>query len=550
MNTKIKKISRRKELVIKGTHLLLRLISMSPEVRQARSFTKKIRQTPEKFMNSSLGGQRILIASMRDWAVHVHVEAMLGHILALSGAEVQHMTCGGGLAICDRVNTWEGPPMPCKSCTKYVESSLRAHDSKFSSLSLNWGESAWPEIDNLSLEELKNVTYKGLALGSLVEIPVKWFLLGETLSEDPLGTSTYRTFLRSAKLIADSAVVAIDEYQPDQVLMLNGLFLFESIIWEICRLRNISVVTYERSFILDSFVFARDDGAGFCKVDDVWPEWKIVELSTAENGELDSYLNDRQLGLRTSDDYWKNVRSAKHDRRLPGAQAVLFTNLVWDSAVLRQDVAFSSIVDWIVACIEEFRGRPDDELVIRIHPAETKLSGRESREEMESAIVKRVPNLPPNVVVIPSSDAVSSYELMREADFGLVYSSTTGLEMVLTGKPVVVAAKTHYREKGFTIDIETPSQLIDAVNQLCSRPTSLTPDLKLARKYAYLFFFRSPLTGLGVEEPIRGLVALTVDSSEALIGETKVDVQRFITAMAERTPFNPLPATNKKQSLP
>ena len=117
--------------------------------------------------------------------------------------------------------------------------------------------------------------------------------------------------------------------------------------------------------------------------------------------------------------------------------------------------------------------------------------------------------------------------------------------MVLTGKPVVVAAKTHYREKGFTIDIETPSQLIDAVNQLCSRPTSLTPDLKLARKYAYLFFFRSPLTNLGVEEPIRGLVALTVDSSEALIGETKVDVQRFITAMAERTPFNPLPTTNK-----
>jgi hypothetical protein len=482
---------------------------------------------------------------MRDWAVHVHVEAVLGHVLKLSGAEVQHMTCGGGLAICDRVNTWEGPPMPCKSCTKYVESSLRAHNSKFSSLSLNWGESSWPEIDNLSLEELKNVTYKGLALGSLVEIPVKWFLLGETLSEDPLGTSTYRTFLRSAKLIADSAVVAIDEYQPNQVLMLNGLFLFESIIWEICRLRNISVVTYERSFILDSFVFARDDAAGFCKVDDVWPEWKTVELSTAENGELDSYLNDRQLGLRTSDDYWKNVRSAKHDRRLPGAQAVLFTNLVWDSAVLRQDVAFPSIVDWIVACIEEFRGRPDDELVIRIHPAETKLSGRESREELESAIVKRVPNLPLNVLVIPSSDPVSSYELMREADFGLVYSSTTGLEMVLTGKPVVVAAKTHYREKGFTIDIETPSQLIDAVNQLCSRPTSLIPDLKLARKYAYLFFFRSPLTNLGVEEPIRGLVALTVESSEALIGETKLDVQRFITAMAERTPFNPLPTTDK-----
>ena len=37
------------------------------------------------------------------------------------------MTCGGGLEICDRANTWEAPPMPCRSCTRYVEDSIDAH---------------------------------------------------------------------------------------------------------------------------------------------------------------------------------------------------------------------------------------------------------------------------------------------------------------------------------------------------------------------------------------------------------------------------------------
>jgi hypothetical protein len=249
-----KKISRRRELLVKGSHLLLRQINLSPEVRQARGLAKNLRSQTFAFDEKPLSAERILIPTMRDWAVHVHIEALLGHLLKIAGAEVQHMTCGGGLEICDRVNTWEGPPMPCRSCTKYVETSLNAHGVVFEPLALNWGEADWPEIDNLSLVDLKKVVYKGLPLGSLVEIPVKWFLLGETLSEDPLGASTYRKFLRSARAIADSAEKMIDAFAPTQVLLLNGLFLFESIVWELCKIRDIDVVSYDRSSLTPSFL--------------------------------------------------------------------------------------------------------------------------------------------------------------------------------------------------------------------------------------------------------------------------------------------------------
>jgi hypothetical protein len=543
MSKNPKKVTRRKELLVKGTHLMLRQINMSPEVRQARRILKNLRDADIHSSRKPLSGERILIPTIRDWAVHVHVEALFGHLLSISGAEVQHMTCGGGLSICDRVNTWEGPPMPCRSCTKYVETSLKAHGVNFKPLAPNWGEADWPELDYLSLSELMEVEYEGIALGALVEIPVKWFLLGETLSADPLGTSTYRKFLRSARSIVDSAQRMIEDFRPTQVLLLNGLFLFESIIWEICRQNKIEVVSYERAFILDTFVFARNEVAGYYKVDDVWGEWQNVELTQSESLELDSYLTDRQLGLRTSDDYWKEVRSSNVKHQRVGRRAVLFTNLVWDSAVLRQDVAFPSIVDWIVAAIEDFRNRPNDELVIRVHPAETKLSGRESREEMEVIVRSRVKNIPDNVIIIPSNDPTNSYQLMREADFGLVYSSTTGMEMVLTGKPVIVAAKTHYRNKGFTIDVDTSGDFERAIDSLVSDPSDFVPNLQLARRYAYLFFFRAAFSSMGVSEPIRGLVRMTSEKPLELLGPENIDIQRFVSAMALRGSFNPLPSS-------
>jgi len=539
-----KKTSSQKEFLVKAGHFLLRQFNLAPELRHARRVRKKLRRRENSSKPVLLGGERILIATMRDWAVHVHFEALIGQTLKLSGAEVTHITCGGGLQICDRVNTWEGPPMPCSSCTKYVRSSLKAHGADFYSLSDQWGSAHWPEIDDMNLDELKNVNYKGLPLGSLVEIPVKWFLLGETLNQDPLGTSTYRMFLKSARAITDAAESAINNFQPTQVLLLNGLFLFESIIWNICRQKNISVVTYERAFVIDTFVFSRDDAAGFYQMKDVWESWSHQDLSIEEEQKLAQYIDDRQRGLRVSDDYWKQVTDGKIQRSRTGRRAVLFTNLVWDSAVLGQDLAFNSIVDWVVAAIEEFRTRPNDELIIRIHPAETKLSGRESRESIEDAVRKRVENLPENLIIIPSSDSTSSYDLMFEADFGLVYSSTTGLEMVLAGKPVVVAAQTHYRNKGFTIDIDSRNDFSEAIEKLCQDPLAFTPNQKLVRRYAYLFFFRAPFANVGVTEPIRGLVSLVVKGPQTFLNAEQLDTRRFLASMLSRNTFNPHPTSD------
>ena len=197
-----------------------------------------------------------------------------------------------------------------------------------------------------------------------------------------------------------------------------------------------------------------DAAACLFDVDDEWSSWRDVELTATEQARLEQYLRDRELGLHTIDRFWGGARFDDVDRARPGRLVTLFSNLTWDSAVIGQGLAFEGIAEWVTATVEFFADRPDDQLVIRVHPAEVKLPGKQTREPLEPILRRRFPELPPNVRLVPADDPESSYPLMAASDAVLVFTSTTGLEAAVRGRPVIVAGRTHYRERGFTVDVE------------------------------------------------------------------------------------------------
>jgi hypothetical protein len=105
---------------------------------------------------------------------------------------------------------------------------------------------------------------------------------------------------------------------------------------------------------------------------------------------------------------------------------------------------------------------------------------------------------------------------MDAADVGLVFASTTGLELAIKGKPVIVAATTHYRDKGFTIDVDSPATYLEALDAVLADPQAHSPDVELARRYAHLFFFRNAIQFPEVEEHVAGLARLRIDDLAAL----------------------------------
>lgn len=520
--------TRAREYALKGLHLGLRQIAQAPEQRAARALAREVPVAPP-------GAPRVAILSPRDWAAQIQWESLIGHALQMRGAHVSFMTCGGGLEICDRANTWEAPPMPCTSCRRYVRRSLDAHGFEQEALADHWtgeADTGWPELDALTLDQLAGATTAdGLPLGEMMEIPLKWFLMRTDLDDEPLAAPTWRAFLRSAERIARAVEAALDRLRPDVVLLLNGLFLFEVVAAELCRRRGIDVVTYERGFINDTLVFDRVEPACRLDVSAGWVDRRHCPLAPEEEARLDAYLDDRRHGRRTIDQYWKGVRFDEQDRSEEGKLVTLFTNLTWDAAVIDQDLAFPSIQDWLVDAIELFADRPADQLVIRIHPAEVKLPGKQTREPMRAVIEARVGTLPANVEVIDADDPRSSYPLMEASDLGLVYTSTTGLELALHGVPVIVAGETHYRGKGFTIDVDSPEAFRAAVHTALDAPSDRGNQLDLARRYAHLFFFEAPVAPRGVEEHVLGLARITIGSLDELRAGVDADLDRLCAAI-------------------
>lgn len=505
----IPQISRFDEYLWKGLNAGLREIGQAPEQRQARRLAQPL--------NPPHGsGPRVLIFTPRSWAYHVQVEAVLATALRMRGADTGLLTCGGGLEICDRANSWEAPPMPCRTCRSYVERSIAAFGLDSEPLLRAGPRGEWPELDEIGAGDLRGVVDEaGVPLGELVDIPTKWFLLSASSGEDPLGPLTTRRFLRSARVVAEALRSTLVRTRPDKLVLLNGLFFFESIARHIAEEQGIDVVTYERGFRPETLVFRR--GAPACRYD-ISPYWARFEheaLSSEQQDELDEYLMTRRRKGHPIFDFWKEAAQADLGR-FPGRTVCLFTNVTWDSAVLGREGGFGSIQQWLDVAIDYMKGRPDDRLMIRVHPAEVRMSGKVTRESLGAYLTQAWPSLPTNVSVIPAEDRTSSYDLMEAADVGLVLTSTVGLEMALLGKPVVVAGETHYRGKGFTTDVGSAEQFRKVMDVALSDPTALERDVEAARRYAYTFFFRAAIPFPYVREPVPGLATLCVEGPMAL----------------------------------
>lgn len=528
---------------MKAGHAALREVALAPEQRAARRLAERIAAVAQR---PAPGATRVLMLTPRSWASHVQWEAVIGQALRLRGADVHFVSCGGGLGICDRSNTWESPPPPCRSCSKYVADSLAAHRFDPAPLAAHWpADQAWPEIDASGIDELRDVTYRGLPLGRLAEIPVKWFLLRADLDGDPMAARTYRAFLRSARAITDALTAELDRIGPDVAVLCNGLFLFEAVAGALCAERGIDIVTYERGLIKETLLFRRNAIACLMDFTPFWPDWSDRPLTADEDARLDTYLDERRHGRRTIDRYWDD---ANFERTQPESGATthvtLLPNLTWDSAVIGQSAAYDGLEPWIRDTIAFVERRPDVHLTIRIHPAETKLPGKQTREPVEDVIERHFPSLPVNVTIVGSADPTSTYTVLEDTDVVLVFSSTTGLEASMMGKPVVVTGRTHYRDKGFTLDAADPADYLSLLEKVLADPRAVQPDVALARRYAYLLFFRAPVACPGAEEHVLGLARLTVDDPAQLAPGADASLDRICDGILTGRDFGPPPPVN------
>jgi hypothetical protein len=133
--------------------------------------------------------------------------------------------------------------------------------------------------------------------------------------------------------------------------------------------------------------------------------------------------------------------------------------------------------------------------VIRIHPGELITKGPSVAELVQRILSEQEAEASLHIHIVPAGAQVNTYDIVEIADLGLVYTTTVGMEMAMSGVTVIVVGNTHYRGKGFTLDPASWEAYFNLLNQVLESVESyrLTrSQVELAWNYAYRFFFEYP----------------------------------------------------------
>ena len=444
------------------------------------------------------GGKKILFFSTRQERDQVTVTTVLGQALVLRGHEVTALHCDRVLA--ESCNSGVYPRLTAERCEAcYIFTRRARAGSGMRTLWLSayahpgdW-EDATSQVAELTADSYASFEAEGLPIGELVRHSVAHFLRTDEITMDAAAVQVYRNWLIGGVVMARACRRLLDVVRPEVIVMLSGYFMPERICFEIARARGIRCVMYESGAESESYVFDHDRPIDYDLPAD-WQNASRVPLSDAQRRAVWQRMDERRRGSSLLVNYWPKGSATEDVRGRLGIApsqriAALFTNLTWDSAVFEHDVFFNGLADWVLRTIELFRQIPDTRLVIRAHPAEHVLENA-NRDPIRERVRRAFGGIPDHISFVDGDDPISSYAVMDAAAFGIVYTSTMGVEMATVGKPVVVAGRAHFRGKGFTRDPSSIDDYGGLLRELSRGDRSMTEqERELALRYAYFFLF-------------------------------------------------------------
>ena len=295
---------------------------------------------------------------------------------------------------------------------------------------------------------------------------------------------------------ARRALTYFREQRPDVVIVPNGMILEYGAIYETARYLGIPAVTYEfgeqdqRMWLSQNHQVMYNES-----FNELWETRRNRILNEEQRTWLGNFLAGRQ-GLSKGENFahlWQKAGRAggvkiRESLGLDDRPVVLLpTNVLGDSATLGRTVFSRSMTDWIERVVPFFANRPEVQLVVRIHPAETWTVGPSVAEIIQKAL----PELPSQIHLIGPKEKINTYDLMEIADLALVYTTTAGVEMATRGIPVLVSGRATYRKRGFTIDADGWDDYFQKLEWvLADLPGHrLTPEqIDQAWNYAYAYF--------------------------------------------------------------
>ena len=508
---------------------------------------------------AAVGGPRVLMGtSIGAYAHAVSLESALAVALTLRGAEVHVLLCDGALPACaeceaslyPRIERFarRGPSADlCRDCAwpaerVYAKLGIRIH--KYSEyLTPEDRTEAIRVARGCRVEDIASLVWRGLPLGEHAHAGALRFFATGSLDDEPQGEVVLRRYLEAAVLTACATDRLLRSQAFVSMVVTHGIYVPWGILAEVARRSGVALSTWNAAYRKRRFIFSHDDTYHHTLLSESREAWEDTPLSENQERELMEYLGSRREGLFDWIVFHRAVRQLPEDLarelKLDLSKPVvgLLTNVSWDAQLHYPANAFPSMLEWLVRTCEYFAGRPDLQLLIRVHPAE--VSGfPPSRQPILAELRKRIPVLAPNIVVVPPESGMSSYTLMSLCNAAIIYGTKMGVELTSVGQPVVVAGEAWIRNKGLTHDASTPEEYFALLDRLPFQGRLDAGQVARARRYAYHFFFNRMIP-VPFVEPRAGypLYRLRLTTLEHLLPGVSPGLDTICDGILHRQPF-------------
>jgi hypothetical protein len=454
---------------------------------------------------------RVLIATNIGGHGPVGVfESTVAAALALRDAEVEIVLCDAALPAClkaeyadlpdDTILTERRLPQTfCPSCMSRGRSMFDPLGLKVRWLSELIAEDDRAEArriaDGIPAGDIDGFELEGLKLGEHAHAGALRYYTRGDLDGEPRGEEVLRRYLEAAILSVRAYRRLLAQQHYDVALFHHGLYVPQGPVGEVCREAGVRVVNWVVAYRANSFILSEGDTYHHTLMTEPVSDWRDMAWGERQSAEIAAYLKSRWRGERD----WIGFHEKPEEDAAALAASLgldlakpvigMLSNVVWDAQLHYPANAFPNLIDWAARTIDYFAGRPELQLLLRIHPAEVRGTSP-SRQPLLAEIRKRFPILPPNVFIVPPESPVSTYAAMELCDSVLIYGTKTGVELTAVGIPVVVAGEAWIKDKGLTLDAETPEHYFRILDGL-PIGRRLDPEVvEMAQKYAYHFFFR------------------------------------------------------------
>ena len=454
---------------------------------------------------------RVLIATNIGGHGPVGVfESTLAAALALRGAEVEIVLCDAALPAClkaefadlpdDTILTERRLPQTfCPSCMSRGRAMFEPLGLKVRWLSELITDDDRAEAgriaETIPAGDIDGYLLDGLKVGEHARAGALRYYTRGDLDGEARGEEVLRRYLEAAILSVRAYRRLLGQQHYDVALFHHGLYVPQGPVGEVCREAGVRVVNWVVAYRNNSFILSEGDTYHHTLMTEPVSAWRDMAWGERQRAEIVAYLKSRWRGERD----WIGFHEKPEEDAAALAASLgldlakpvigMLSNVVWDAQLHYPANAFPSLIDWAIRTIGYFRGRPDLQLLLRIHPAEVRGTSP-SRQPLLAEIEKTFPTLPPNVFIIPPESPVSTYAAMELCDSVLIYGTKTGVELAAVGVPVVVAGEAWIKDKGLTLDAETPEHYFRILDGLPLGQRLAPEVIEAAQKYAYHFFFR------------------------------------------------------------